>query len=588
MPFSCLEDAPIGVHPLERRVAIAKPGLDRPRTRLQFRLPPQGGTEQRELAFASLIAHTNDSSRRQAECTKRLFHHISSGRENMTEQDVKKFAQSNGLPVDYVKPFFASLASYSRLRESSSTAVPYEVFHRYVTARESALKRIFDKLDTNRDGKLTQAEMRAGLAHMRVVCPNTRCCYRTNAATCAAATDVRVVGPKDSVDFCAFRKFFLLLPQDKMLVDYWLRASHPSCCDVGVAVSYPDPQRKAHSSPWGHLLAGGLAGAASRTVTAPLETLRIMAMTGSLAPHLPPAAAEAAVTSGAQRGGLGVAQLWSAGAGIMRKQGWQALFRGNGANVARSAPQKALDFFVFDALKECLSTRPAGAPLGSHRGLRGGASGPAGGKELGTVQTLTAAGLAGAVSSTVLYPLEVVRTRLSADSTGVYRGMGHTFRTIIRLEGPMALYRGLAPSVAAILPEAAITYGLFDLLKRSYVAYSGAEAGVLPSLAAGVLAAFTGQVVAYPLETVSRRMQVSHTATSAVDAFRGVIAEGGPGALFRGLGATTLRVVPMAIVSFGTYEWVRGQYTRMEEARELRAAQQELRCLPTSAVSCGA
>lgn len=69
--------------------------------------------------------------------------------------------------------------------------------------------------------------------------------------------------------------------------------------------------------------------------------------------------------------------------------------------------------------------------------------------------------------------------------------------------------RGVLPSVAAILPEAAITYGLFDLLKRAYVTYSGgAEAGVLPSLAAGVAAAFTGQVVAYPLETVSRRMQV--------------------------------------------------------------------------------
>lgn len=69
--------------------------------------------------------------------------------------------------------------------------------------------------------------------------------------------------------------------------------------------------------------------------------------------------------------------------------------------------------------------------------------------------------------------------------------------------------RGLVPSVAAILPEAAITYGLFDILKRSYVHYSGKkEAGVVPSLAAGVIAAFTGQVVAYPLETVSRRMQV--------------------------------------------------------------------------------
>jgi hypothetical protein len=69
--------------------------------------------------------------------------------------------------------------------------------------------------------------------------------------------------------------------------------------------------------------------------------------------------------------------------------------------------------------------------------------------------------------------------------------------------------RGLVPSVVAILPEAAITYGLFDLLKRNITRWSGrTEAGVVPSLAAGAMAAFMGQVVAYPLETVSRRMQV--------------------------------------------------------------------------------
>ena len=36
----------------------------------------------------------------------------------------------------------------------------------------------------------------------------------------------------------------------------------------------------------------------------------------------------------------------------------------------------------------------------------------------------------------------------------------------------------------------------------------GAEAGVLPSITFGVVSAFMGQLVAFPLETVSRRMQV--------------------------------------------------------------------------------
>jgi hypothetical protein len=125
------------------------------------------------------------------------------------------------------------------------------------------------------------------------------------------------------------------------------------------------------------------------------------------------------------------------------------------------------------------------------------------------MQTLASAGLAGALSNAVLYPLEVVRCRMSTDTTGVYTGVVNTFTLISRLEGPGALYRGLLPSVAAILPEAAITYGLFDLLQRGYARMTGRdEAGVPASLTFGVISAFSGQVVAYPLETVSRRMQV--------------------------------------------------------------------------------
>lgn len=143
-------------------------------------------------------------------------------------------------------------------------------------------------------------------------------------------------------------------------------------------------------------------------------------------------------------------------------QGWRALFRGNGANVARSAPQKALDFFAFDALKDALSAKSPGGMAGP-RGLRGGATASGGAaapararptKDLGTLETLTAAGLAGAVSSTVLYPLEVVRTRLSSDTAGLYRGMGDTFRVIVRQEGPAALYRCAPPPSYSVMSTA--------------------------------------------------------------------------------------------------------------------------------------
>ena len=51
--------------------------------------------------------------------------------------------------------------------------------------------------------------------------------------------------------------------------------------------------------------------------------------------------------------------------------------------------------------------------------------------------------------------------------------------------------------------------GLFDILKKGYTQATGEqEAGVLPSIGFGVFSSFTGQLVAYPLETVVRQMQV--------------------------------------------------------------------------------
>jgi solute carrier family 25 (mitochondrial phosphate transporter), member 23/24/25/41 len=69
-----------------------------------------------------------------------------------------------------------------------------------------------------------------------------------------------------------------------------------------------------------------------------------------------------------------------------------------------------------------------------------------------------------------------------------------------------------------------------------------------------------------------------------IEAATAIVRKGGVGALFAGLGPATARVVPMAIISFGTYEWVRAQYTRMEEHTELEAARTEASALPTMAL----
>lgn len=78
--------------------------------------------------------------------------------------------------------------------------------------------------------------------------------------------------------------------------------------------------------------------------------------------------------------------------------------------------------------------------------------------------TFTAAALAGATSCLTLHPLEVLRSRLTCDNQGRYRGLVSSTRQIVRSEGVGALYRGLGPALLAILPEAAITYGRLSCL----------------------------------------------------------------------------------------------------------------------------
>jgi Mitochondrial carrier protein len=81
-------------------------------------------------------------------------------------------------------------------------------------------------------------------------------------------------------------------------------------------------------------------------------------------------------------------------------------------------------------------------------------------------------------------------------------------------------------------------------------------------------------------------VQVASHRTSVLEALNSILAEGGAGGLFRGLGAASVRVVPMALVSFGTYEWVRLQYTRLEESWALSTAAHELQCIPSSELCC--
>jgi hypothetical protein len=47
----------------------------------------------------------------------------------------------------------------------------------------------------------------------------------------------------------------------------------------------------------------------------------------------------------------------------------------------------------------------------------------------------------------LVYPLELVRTRLAVSPVGTYRGIVHAAKSIYRQEGMRSFYRGICPSM---------------------------------------------------------------------------------------------------------------------------------------------
>lgn len=264
------------------------------------------------------------------------------------------------------------------------------------------------------------------------------------------------------------------------------------------------------------LLSGAFAGAVSRTAVAPLETIRTHLMVGS--------------------GGRTVHDVFNH---IMHTEGWQGLFRGNGVNVIRVAPSKAIELFAYDTIKKALDKE---------------------GLVPGQIPTSSIAGAAAGICSTVCtYPLELLKTRLTIQR-GVYKNLMDALVKICQEEGPRELYRGLTPSLIGVVPYAATNYFAYDFLRKLYRKVTNQEQiGNLPTLLIGSAAGAFASASTFPLEVARKQMQVGAISgrpayDSLLHALTSILEQQGPNGLYRGLGASCIKLIPAAGISFMCYE----------------------------------
>lgn len=171
-----------------------------------------------------------------------------------------------------------------------------------------------------------------------------------------------------------------------------------------VVLAQPIPSQG--SGQYWHILTGGVAGGISRTLTSPLERIKILRQTSSKAYQ-----------------GL---SIWESMAKFYSSEGVKGFFRGNGSNVVRIVPFSAIEFYTFEYCKDRLL--PADNPR-QKSGL------------------LLCGSLAGIAASTLTYPLDFIRTMLTVQTEAKYKGMWDAGQQVYRAKGFFALYKGLFTSL---------------------------------------------------------------------------------------------------------------------------------------------
>ena len=120
--------------------------------------------------------------------------------------------------------------------------------------------------------------------------------------------------------------------------------------------------------------------------------------------------------------------------------------------VAKVALCNAIRFAGFGNIADRLRTRP---------GRAGGAAAP-----LNPLETMTAGGLAGAISAVVSQPIDVVRANMMGLDTNRYTSSLHCGLAIFRGGGVGALFLGVAPRVGRVFVEIGLTFTLFEQISR--------------------------------------------------------------------------------------------------------------------------
>ncbi|KAL6690254.1 mitochondrial carrier [Trichoderma pleuroticola] len=186
-------------------------------------------------------------------------------------------------------------------------------------------------------------------------------------------------------------------------------------------------------------------------------------------------------------------------------------------------------------------------------------------------------GVAGAVSRTVVSPLERLKILMQIQSAGrdAYKlSVGQALGKMWREEGWRGFMRGNGTNCIRIVPYSAVQFSSYNFYKKNvFEPYLGTDLSPFSRLVCGGLAGITSVVFTYPLDIVRTRLSIQSASFAELgarpDKLPGMWAtlvsmyktEGGMSALYRGIVPTVAGVAPYVGLNFMVYESIRQALT---------------------------
>ncbi|KAK9369502.1 mitochondrial carrier domain-containing protein [Lipomyces kononenkoae] len=426
--------------------------------------------------------------------------------------------------------------------------IQFEEFKVFVEKTEQHLWALFTAIDKDKNGKLDKAEVEAALEISGLSVPPSKL---------EQFFDSMDRDNDGTISFEDWRNFLLFMPVDNISI----RAAYRYFCDSVPLTSEGDVVLSDDTlAGIGYFISGGIAGAVSRTATAPFDRLKVylIAQTGNVVPDAVKNSAAAAVAAEFKAGSVVRARspLLDAIKTIWRHGGIMNFFVGNGLNVVKIFPESAIKFGSFEASKRILA-RLEGKSV----------------NEMSTISSFLAGGIGGTVSQFAVYPVDTLKFRVQCEAEfSDLRGtalLTSTAKDMWRSGGLLSYYRGLALGLAGIFPFAALDLGTFEVMKRAYIKTRSKQLGVeegdvklgnILVLTMGAISGSVGASVVYPINVLRTRLQAQGTAahpqkyTGMADVLQKTIKLEGYRGLFRGLIPNLAKVAPSVSISYLVYE----------------------------------